>query len=207
MSNELLPESNVINTYSDEDYSRGTFGLGEVIDEDRICLNSKRCCRRKTCCPCLVIAVVILDILAVLTLLSWFILGIAFGISIIEEDEQKGHIMVRLSVNIMFLYSFLLVLLLVKIYFGLLWFCSGRTRKKFTKYYYITVTLSGYSIANNFIVGMLAICLKDYTDAETQFGNIVFCSIELALVAIHMKYLDELQFAKNDILRDRQILQ
>ena len=33
------------------------------------------------------------------------------------------------------------------------------------------------------------------------------CGLSLALISAHMRYIDRVQYAKNDLLRDQQILQ
>ena len=69
MSNEMLSESTAsVHEWSTDGVKRslGTFGLGEVVDAEKICWNSKYCCRRKKCCPYLVMITVVMDILAIL---------------------------------------------------------------------------------------------------------------------------------------------
>ena len=113
---------------SNNQVTRGTFGLGEVIDDERICWNSRRCCRYKKCCPCLVITSVIMDILGFIEIIFLWACGVTVGLYIMETDKEEGTVILKLTEAFFLVYFLELILMGMKIYYGMAWFCRGRTR-------------------------------------------------------------------------------
>ena len=52
--------------------------LGEIVDDERICCGGKRGCRKKKCCPMMIIGVVLSEIIG---LLSLIVMNILFAIN------------------------------------------------------------------------------------------------------------------------------
>ena len=84
--------------------NRCSFGLGEVIDDERICYNSKRCCRRKTCCPCFVVITIAMDIIALIILVSLIVYGFTVGLFVKKKDRDEGEMILELTMAASLIY-------------------------------------------------------------------------------------------------------
>ena len=68
------------------------------------------------------------------------------------------------------------------------------------------MTLSGSSICLFLIAGFV----YESTSPESAliYGSLmIYCIIEIVLIEVHRRYLDRLRFARNDLLKDRLIMQ
>lgn len=109
----------------------------------RICCGGKRGCKKKYCCPGLVLFVIFCDLFG-LTMLIMAIVGfVQFDRTFFYNDHDKyveyGHIMK--TVFVVFLP--MQILFVVKLYLGGAWFfCKKQSRRSFVKFYRISMTFN-----------------------------------------------------------------
>ena len=107
---------------------RSNYGLGEIQDEERICCRGKVGCRKRTCCPCVILAALFMNICMFLVLIS---LSIYY-----DFIEGKKHFFEQMLV----IFTPFTVPYLLKISYGTVWFFKGRARKAFLPYYRMAMT-------------------------------------------------------------------
>ena len=76
----------------------------------------------------MVLTSVIMDIYAFIIFLLIMVCGTTFGFLVLETDEELGKMILKITGIFDLLFFLEMVLLIIKIYYGLTWFCAGRTR-------------------------------------------------------------------------------
>ena len=145
-----------------------------------------------------------LDILGLLEIIILIIIGFTYGFEI-RNDTEWGDLIILTTVRLSFLYAPFMVLMVLKIRYGVSWFFYGRSRANFLRYYYATITLAG-----SFMSISINVALVTFKSAESssimQMVTFPYCILEILLVKTHIRYMDSLQFARHSILKDRLIL-
>ena len=131
--------------------------LGEIRDEERICCNGRKGCKKKRCCPCIVITILIADCLCIISIFIVFGSTILAGLEKEKIDYDEGQRYLLWITRIWISISMFVVLFCVKAYCGFVWLLSGLTRKAFLPYYQISMTFYGCQIAVSFILVEMAI--------------------------------------------------
>ena len=97
----------------------------------------------------------------------------------------------------------------IQYYYAIRWIIRKQNRNDFIKYYRLTLSVCGSVI---FICLAAALC--DINDDRykfkifyAEFGYILFCIIQMVFVELHMRYLDSVNFTRNQIKKNQLILQ
>ena len=183
------------------------FNAGQIVDEERVF----GCCKKKRLWSAAVITFAILDTI----LFLWMFVEIGYTIawSFRHTNEATEKIIVKLTVNSVLSYSPILILLVLKEYYMVIWFINGRKRRYFLPYYRISVTFNW---------SMFCACFTTFTSQIDQFSNPTFflgqlelysclvssawCIKEFVFLELYVRHLDSLHFANNNLKRDENIL-
>ena len=175
--------------------------LGEVDEDEKVC-GKRYCCKKRKCCTKVVYFVVLLDWI-------WFMELVAalsyFYLKSITSDTEKEREAYRIFatrgtlVNLGFTLS-----LLMKAITGYKWL-KDQTRKNFVKYYLWGVTKSGTSVFQS--LEFLAYATY-YLSTGLEYFLLYFGQgmIEIILLEVHMRYLDSIHIARNDLKKDIAII-
>ena len=95
--------------------------LGEIVDDERICCGGKRGCRKKKCCPMMIIGVVLSEIIG---LLSLIVMNILFAINGYTAflGLPVGDEMISFVRKSFLIFLPIEILYLLKCYNGVAWF-------------------------------------------------------------------------------------
>ena len=107
---------------------RCDYGLGEIQDEERICCKGKVGCRKRTCCPCVILVSIFMNIVMFLVLCA----------TSVYDGYIEGN--VQFFKQMLVIFTPFTVPYLLKIAYGIVWFFKGRARKAFLPYYRMAMT-------------------------------------------------------------------
>ena len=105
-----------------------------------------------------------------------------------------------------------LLILIPKLYYSIRWLYQGQTRKALNPLYYTKMT---FYFTCQFELLSFAISQNRWLKTEYGrwgalciiLGQVSYIFFLIVCLQIYMNYLDSIQFAKNNLLRDRQIIQ
>ena len=168
-----------------EESSRN-FGLGVVHDEDRICCGGRRGCKKRYCCPGIVLTALLFDIAS---------FGVYIYEAIQESKEGRKSYTARTTV-IFFPFTFCY---LIKLWYGIYWFFKGRQRKHFLPYYRIAMTANLSNMIFILPLAFIMLSLDRHREAYLAFCLLAVYGPETIILEVHIRYLDSLHFAKNEL--------
>ena len=175
------------------------------MDEDeKVCFDCIGCCKKRKCCLCTVYLLVILDVFAmvyfVVILIEWFL-----HMCKQHPGEDNRKVARRYTINICLSYWAQLIAVFLKALAGLRWLCD-RSRTKYIRYYRLALTLSFSMIFFNIEASLLTLTAGEYEYMMGSIFVIIMCAIAILIVESHMRYIDEVHFAKTELIKDKQIL-
>ena len=188
-----------------------TLRLSHLIkekDEERICYNSRRCCRKRRCCVCLVYASLIEESIFLLaTFIFNAVVFIQFGN---DKDKEEARFLQMSLLKVFLAFMPNTVIMFMRIYYGFRWICKGHTRRNFIPYYRLSLTSIGSQLIMTFCLDfILFVSNSPYLVAKKSHTYdiiiyIVFEILSIIFVHIYMKYLDAVNIVKNDVARKKQ---
>ena len=98
------------------------------------------------------------------------------------------------------------IVLFAKFYYGIRWICKGHKRRDFVPYYMLVISYGGAAIANNIMLCFVNAedeLYKEYNVFIYLYNYIAFSIIQMIIVALYMKFLDDQRILQNNILRDK----
>ena len=130
--------------------------------------------------------------------------------SVEAESEQATKVYSRYAWRIGFVNIGYYISLLFKSISGFRWL-RKKNRSNYVPYYIWGLTYALYTIL--IVFEYLSMSLSSYDDYRGRgvIYGFIFClswgSIEIILLEVHMRYLDSVHIARNDLKRDRAILE
>ena len=178
--------------------SISSIDLGEVRDEQRIFWNSKLCCRKRKCCPGIILFVLVFQALQLLSV----ILIYAYSFYIAIEKETSSPFLKMVKVRGLLVSSPFYITYIAKICYGIAWFKKNRTRKAFLPYYRASMTSNISLILFCLMCANIFFASHKMYDGYIELSSALSYSLESIFLELYMRHIDKVHFARNDLLRD-----
>ena len=167
--------------------------LGEIVDDVWICCKGRHGCKKKYCCPGIVLFVIIGDLIG----LVFIILEIIFplvGEGIITIYPSSPDQIASFFKSITLIFIPIQLVYLVKCYTGLAWLSfNRRSRESYIRFYYTSLTFNfsvlALALELQFISFAFHDAMWDYI-GYYQWFYVSWYMSECVVIEIYMRHLD-----------------
>ena len=103
--------------------SQQSFDAGSVFEDEGICFKTSYCCTKRSCCNCIVIGEIVMDLIYTLSILM------AYTYAVVEFNKDDRYIYYEVTVNFLMTSAPIYLIVPVKLFYGIKWLRAGCTRQ------------------------------------------------------------------------------